>query len=172
MDSLVTAALWWEDGGMPVNRAAGNEQGGLGGCVVRPTGAGGLPARVCPGAPGTVTRVCLSPEPPQVQQKHFLPSWRIWKLFFPPPPQPRPIPNHPQSSSAPEGRELGPTAAETPRYTHTPHAGVGVWHRTPGAPVSGQVAPQRLPGGPPRAPFQLVPREPFLCVPPSLSFLF
>ena len=33
---------------------------------------------------------CLSPEPPQVPQKHFLPSWRIWKLFFP---HPHPAPS-------------------------------------------------------------------------------
>ena len=140
--------------------------------MVRPTGAGGSPVRVCPGAPGTVTRVCLSPEPPQVQQKHFLPSWRIWKLFFPPPTPTPPHPKSPPILLRPRGQGIGShSSRDAPLHT-PPHAGVGVWHRTPGAPVSGQVAPQRLPGGPPRAPFQLVPREPFLCVPPSLSFLF
>ena len=91
-------------------------RGGLGGCVVRPTGAGGLPARVCPGAPGTVTRVCLSPEPPQVQQKHFLPSWRIWKLFFHPP-APSQITPHP-----PPPQRAGNWVPQQQRRpaTHTP----------------------------------------------------
>ena len=94
---------------------------------------------------------CLSPEPPQVPQKHFLPSWRIWKLFFP---HPNPTPSQ-ITPNPPPPQRAGNWVPQQQRRpaTHTPHAGVGVWHRTPGAPVSGQVAPQRLPGGPPQSTF-------------------
>lgn len=98
---------------------------------------------VRPGAPSAQSPgFCLSPEPPQVQHKHFLPSWRVWKLFLFP--SRNPTPNHPQSSSIRRAGNWVPQQQRRPAtHTHTPHAGVGVWHRTP---VSGRWLPNAFLG--------------------------
>lgn len=110
-----------EDGGVPVKRAAGKEPGRQATGVARPTGSGvalpGLSRE--PQAPSHQGSAFLLNHPKCSTNISSHPMGGVWKLFLFPPTTP--TPNHPQSSSILEGRELGPhSSRDALLHTHTP----------------------------------------------------
>lgn len=162
---MVTAALWWEAGGMPVKRDAGKERGRQSGvCGRAHRHEGGSPVSVCPGAPGA--------------------SRQGSAFFLNHPKRSTNISSHPGASGSYSCFTSAPLPSKSPPiFLRLGGQGIGSY-RSRDAPAThahtmlGQV-PGTGPLGPcvraggspapswgsPRALFQSVPKEPLLCAP-------